>query len=80
MEISRIPDRIWKDIISGKTIYNFDSLSVKILLSSLRLKLQKNPNEEDNYVSELKMMFEKHQNLPTVQNDIKKITEKGGML
>jgi hypothetical protein len=80
MDISSIPDRVWRDIIMGNVSYNFESLSFRIILSNLKLKLTQNPDKEADYLSELKKMVSSQQNLPNLQRDIQKIMEKGGLV
>ena len=79
MDISRIPDQTWRDLIKGNLIYNFESLSFRILLSNLKLRLTISPKEEANCINELKTMIIAHKALPALQRDIQKIMEKGGV-
>ena len=70
MEISK---EIWKDIISGKENFEFESLSLKILLSKLKLKYKIRSEDIDSYLNELNLLFKIQNALPGLQRDIEKI-------
>jgi hypothetical protein len=78
MDISNIPDQTWRDIIKGNVSFSFESLSFKILLSNLKLKVTISPHEESNCINELKAMINSQKNLPALQRDIQKIMGNGG--
>jgi hypothetical protein len=79
MDISRIPDRVWRDLLIKDTNHNFESLSLKIMLARLKTRLKLNPGEERNCIAELKEMISNHGNLPSLQHDLQKIMN-GGVL
>ncbi len=80
MDISEIPDRVWKNILKEEANHDFESLSLKILLARLRMKLRLNPNELDESIADIKQLFNSQGNLPSLQRDIQKIKVKGGIL
>jgi len=70
---SQIPDSAWIDILQGKENYEFESLSLKILLAKLRLKSKIKPEDEIYYLNELKLLVRVQNGLPGMQRDINKI-------
>lgn len=64
---------VWAEIVSGKKIVAFDFLAAKIFLGSAQLSFKNNPSTLGQLASDLYKLFEKNQNLPTVQKDLEKI-------
>ena len=81
MDISKIPDRIWEDLVSGKIDCQFDFLAVGILLARLRLLAgrDKSPEVMKKAVAELKDLFVRTANMAVSQKDLGKIIAKGGI-
>lgn len=80
MNTKTIPDQIWKDVLHDKVRFEFESLSLKILLSNLKLKLKTNPTNEALFINEIKKMLHSQEELPSLQRDLQKIYERGGIL
>ena len=79
MDIAKIPDRLWKKVLQEESNHDYESLSLRILLARLKLKLRMNPGTNDECISELKGLFISQGNLPSLQRDIEKIMAKGGL-
>jgi len=73
MNIHLIPDSTWTKILQGKENYEFESLSLKILLSKLKLKTKMKPDDEIQYINELKLLVKIQSMLPSMQRDINRI-------
>jgi len=71
MEISKVPNQVWVDLILGKMDYPLQALPLKILLSRLRTSVKFQPGDAiiQQSVEELKNLFVKCQNLTSIQND-----------
>jgi len=76
MDTLRIPDNVWVDILHGKEICEFESLSLKILLSKLKLKTKTRPEDELKHLNELKLLVKVQLGLPSMQRDIKRLKTK----
>lgn len=79
MDVSVIPDYVWQNVLREKMKVELESLSLKILLSNLRMKLRANPHNEALYISEIRKHLEVQVNFPTIQRDIEKIKTQGGI-
>jgi hypothetical protein len=75
MDISKIPNAVWKDLLAGKTNREFEFLGFKILLARLRLVISRDPSPAalQKSIEELKSMFTRFGHLPAAQNDLAKI-------
>jgi hypothetical protein len=74
--MSAMPDKNspkWKDLVTGKTRYEFQSLATKILMGRLILKyeIDPSPNNIDSLVEELYKYFTANPKL--AESDIKKV-------
>jgi hypothetical protein len=47
MELWKITDQTWEDLILKKVDYEFEFLALKILLSRLRLKVASDPTPDE---------------------------------
>jgi hypothetical protein len=67
----------WLKAISGQAAQNMEFLATKLLLGRLNqsYKRDASPANLKQCVAELRAFFEKNQNLPKVQGDLKKIIE-----
>lgn len=69
-----ISKQSWKEILSGNEIFEFESLSLKILLAKLKLKYKIRPDDIDSYVDELLLLLKVQKSLPSLMRDIERIT------
>lgn len=76
MDINKIPDSKWNDLVLGKSNYEFKFLATKILLSRLQRQATNDPANLQKYSRELRELFSKNINLPSVQSDLKLIAGK----
>lgn len=69
-------DPCWEKAIVGDKQYKFKFLGTKILLGRLRLnyKNESTPGQLLSCVNELKIFFEKNQNIPFAMEDLQQIT------
>lgn len=81
MNIEKIPNNVWNDLIQGKVDFSFQALPIKILLSRLRVTVKYDKKDEtlNQSVQELKNLIVRNQNLMSIQNDIKTIMEGRGI-
>lgn len=77
MEISKIPESVWMDLLIGQYNKEFEFLAFKILLARLRLAISRdsNPLVLQKSKEELKTLFLKFGHLPVAQKDLAKITK-----
>ena len=77
MKPSNLSDQTLKDLILKELDAEFEFLAFKILLSRLRLKAMYDatPNAINNSIAELRKLFARFENLPTLQRDLEKIME-----
>jgi hypothetical protein len=75
MDINSIAEDVWSDVVTGKINCEFDFLALKILISSLKLRLsfEKNPEAVRKASQELKNLFVKFGHLPAATSDLEKI-------
>jgi hypothetical protein len=75
MDPSRIPSSLLSEVITGTRKYDFESLPLKVLLSRLRIEMLLHPGQEtlNRSVSDLRELFVKCSNMPSVQKDMKKL-------
>ncbi len=76
MGISEISDDVWTDVLLGKVNFEFECLAVKILLARLRIRLNTDtsPAAVQQCTAELKALFIKLEYLPSVKNDLGKMS------
>ncbi len=75
MEIPPVSHPAWRDIVTGKTQYQFEFLGVRLLLGFLSTQIRRNPSQEaiQKAVIELQNVFARNADLASVQNDLKRI-------
>lgn len=73
MALPTATHKIWSDIICGTKVINFEFLAVKIFIGTAQRNYKNNPDSVQKSALELFQLFEKNQNLPTVQKDITKL-------
>jgi len=73
MNTNLISDSTWTKILQGKENFEFESLSLKILLSKLKLKTKLKPEDELHYLNELKLLVKVQSVLPSMQRDINRV-------
>jgi hypothetical protein len=75
MDISKIPNAVWNDLLSEKVNRDYEFLAFKILLARLRLVISRDPSPAAilKCVEELKSLFTKFGHLPAARNDLEKI-------
>jgi hypothetical protein len=68
-------DQVWKDILLGKTRYNFEFLALKILLGRLIMQVEANPSPGtlQKCADEMANLLAKNAHLPSAKRDIQKI-------
>jgi|GEM_PF-876300 len=81
MDLYKISDQTWEDLILEKINFDFHFLALKILLSRLRLKAKTNSSPQSIRGSgeEIKNLFVRFKNLPAAQRDFQKILEYKGV-
>ncbi|NLY88465.1 MAG: hypothetical protein GX085_02440 [Firmicutes bacterium] len=80
MDLSKIADQTWEDLILKDLDLEFEFLALKILLSRLRLKVKTDstPDAIKNSVEEIKKLFARFENLPSAQKDLQRIIKSEG--
>lgn len=70
---------IWQELINRKNHYHFEFLAATLLLGKLNLKcrLDKNPQEMERSIHELRSFFERNSHLPKVQSDLRRVFGEG---
>jgi signal transduction histidine kinase len=67
---------IWADIVSGKKVFAFEFLVVKIFLGYAQFKLKNDPASLPQLADELYNIFEKNEKLPSAEKDLQKLQPK----
>ncbi len=67
--------KAWREIITGSVKYDFECLAVKITLGRLNLTMMTDPSPAklQSCASQLREVFVRNQQLPSIQNDLKQI-------
>lgn len=73
MALPSATNKIWSDIICGTKVINFEFLAVKIFIGTAQRNYKNNPESLQKSAQELFQLFDKNQNLPTVQKDLAKL-------
>ncbi len=68
---------VWREIVCGRVIIQFEFLGAKILQGTLRRKLVKDPALLERCAADLRELFAENSDLPSAQNDLKKIFGQG---
>ncbi len=75
MNIPSLQNPIWKAIILEQKKISFHFLAAKILLARAKMEAKRSPEKLPLLVIELHGLLAKNSNLPSVQQDLKKIQE-----
>ena len=69
-------DPVWQNIICGRVKYELEFIAAKIFLGHLMVKIQYFPSQDviAKGAKDLREIFAKSINLPSVQRDLKKIS------
>ncbi len=78
MDISKIPNSVWLNIVRGQSGFEPDFLAAKILLSRLQLNVRQNPDTASRCAEELKDLFIRVAAHPKAQVDMQKIIQSIG--
>ncbi len=72
MEIPGLNNPIWKDLVTGEKLIDFNFLAIKIFLGRARLLLGNDSSEANiqKLSNELREIFVKHANISVLQKDI----------
>ncbi len=73
-ETPSLSDEIWKKVLIGETVVDFEFLAVKLLLSRLQLKLRRDPSQLEQLKGEFRNIFVQKAHLPATQKDLSKLT------
>ena len=75
MDLPPLEHYVWHDIISGKNHYQFESLAVKILQSTLARAAAEDPSPENLQACArmLRGLFVQNDSSPSIQRDLEKI-------
>lgn len=78
MNVPSTHHHAWKDLLTGKRQYNFESFAVQMIVKRLSLKVSQNPSAHilSQSVHELREMFAQNINVPKIQQDLQKIFRK----
>jgi Na+-transporting NADH:ubiquinone oxidoreductase subunit NqrC len=70
--IPEISDPKWRELVTGKNIYNFRSLGVKIMMNKVLLSVSKDTSSEniDQCIKEVHTFFEKNMDNKTDLQEI----------
>ena len=75
MDLPPLEHHVWHDIISGKNHYQFESLAVRILQSTLTRAAAEDPSPENLQACAriLRSLFAQNISSPALQRDLEKI-------
>ena len=71
-DIPPLTDPVWRALVSGTQPVPFESLSVRVLLTSIRRR-SRDPDTAAKCALELRELFVKNAHFPSIQNDLKKL-------
>ena len=63
----------WKELLSGSEQYAFAFFPLKMAIGRLQNLIANQTVDQHSAIQELREIFKKNENLPKVQNDLKKI-------
>ncbi len=75
MDLSKIPNDTWDDLLSGRKSCDFEFLALQILMGRLRMRIMRNPQPHITYqsINEIKDFLKRMEYLPVVHKDLEKI-------
>ena len=75
MDLPPLENRIWHDIIRGKQKYEFESLAVRLLQSTLARAAAEDPTPENLQACArlLRRLFAQNDSSPSIRRDLEKI-------
>jgi len=82
MEITKVSNSIWSDLIRGKISCRIEFLGLQFLLIRLKMKISANdqPSVMNECINELKDYLYKIEKNPLIQKDLEKICGIGSMV
>ena len=82
MNVPSSQHHAWKDVLTGKREYNFESFAVQMIVKRLSLKVSQKPSPDvlTQSILELREMFLQNVNAPKIQRDLYKIFRKEELL
>ena len=78
MDIEKIPDQVWVDLVMNKVNCQLEFLAANILLARLKLKVKQNPSAVKDSAYELRDLFQSTIHLPKVKKDLANILDGKG--
>lgn len=78
MDIKRVPRQVLTDLLLRKSQYTFEMLPLRIMITRLQSKVNRDPAYMDECIGELLAYFE-NQRLPNAQKDLAILCEAGGV-
>jgi hypothetical protein len=81
MDIAKIPEKFWVDVLSGRLECAYEFLAFKMLLVRLKMviKSDQSSGTVQKCVKELKGLFTGSMNIPSAQKDLTALLSKGGI-
>ncbi|MFH0975383.1 MAG: hypothetical protein V1874_06335 [Spirochaetota bacterium] len=81
MDITRVPDELWKKLLLQKLDCKFEFLGLKFLVVRLQLKVKVDPSESNllSCIIELREFFKNSAMFPVAHSDFEKILNAGGI-
>ncbi|GAK61669.1 hypothetical protein U27_01570 [Candidatus Vecturithrix granuli] len=78
MNVPSTHHQAWKDLLTGKQHYDFESFAVQMIVKRLSLKVSQHPSPEilSQSMRELREMFVQNVNAPKIQRDLHKLFRK----
>jgi len=75
MDLAKIPNETWDDLLNGRMSCQFEFLALQILLARLRMRIMRNPHPVTTYesINEIKDFLRRMDYLPVVHKDLEKI-------
>ena len=78
MEIEKIPEQVWLDLVTDSKSCQLEFLAANILLARLKLKVKQNPSSAGNCAVELRDLFRTSSHLPRAKKDLATIANGKG--
>jgi len=73
MDIEKVPEQVWVDLVKDNLPCQLEFLAASILLARLKLKVKQNPAAIKESAYELRNLFASTYHLPKVKKDLDNI-------
>lgn len=70
MDIDKVPEQVWMDLVTDRKQCQLEFLAANVLLARLKLKTKQNPGSARDCAAELRDLFKSAIHIPKVGKDL----------